>query len=825
MRNNTSHPFFQFLSVMITITFCITMIFPSHAFAQNAINMPPVGQMLSPSSAFLPTTIKGITVFPDNPLKFDFIVDMGDEEYDSSSEQTDLKHASEKLVKYFLASLTVPEKDMWVNLSPDEPNRIIPEAFGQTEMGCDLLAQDYILKQLTASLMYPDNELGEKFWNRIYETAQEKYGITEIPVNTFNKVWIVPEKAVIYENAEINTAFVVESSLKVMLEEDYVKSVGASSAVRLDKNIINNNIHVNKRIDPSPVPTEIIRQIILPAISREVNHGHHFAQLRQIYHSMILATWFKRNLKESVLGQVYIDQNKTDGVQVQDKNVKDKIYAQYLKAFEKGVYNYIKEEYDPRTQNIVPRKYFSGGATLVHPKISSPKSIKSVKSVVNAMRSFLMKVVLNKYSNDAIELKEWGNIFPADALSSLDINPNEIQNNMRLKYLEKIQRIVNPDNTDIFGLYVHAGGDILNPLLTANPSILMMTDKLIFGKEIITDRASEQEQEIKNMLVRSLIRKGRNINEGFQSEATLLNAMKLIKTNMRELIILSLALIGVEEYEIKQIGDKKKDDWEIIFNWQHPSAHKPQKRTIYFLGNRETKDLIQLPHEINNLIKTRQGLDFFIEKAPNYYGDYLKDVTDFINYSEIEKINELERMLLKKGAVILGDDEQPGAKNMPSSIKTLIQDHSDFELLKQSINMKLLGLRVAWGNGKLEIARRIEGEPNILGNNESASAPLKENATYGGIDFNPDSLDLQTKGQKIDFSNPFEGLPCVDSDGDGVCEAPVRGQDINGFVPVIISITSISNLPLFLGLADDDEPYEDSEEESFDVSFVDRFNC
>ena len=34
---------------------------------------------------------------------------------------------------------------------------------------------------------------------------------------------------------------------------------------------------------------------------------------------------------------------------------------QYLQAFKKGAYNYIKEETDPVTQQPIPRKYFSGG--------------------------------------------------------------------------------------------------------------------------------------------------------------------------------------------------------------------------------------------------------------------------------------------------------------------------------------------------------------------------------------------------------------------------------------------------------------------------------
>ena len=37
------------------------------------------------------------------------------------------------------------------------------------------------------------------------------------------------------------------------------------------------------------------------------------------------------------------------------------IYHQYLLAFKKGVYNYIKEDHDLMTGQRIPRKYFSGG--------------------------------------------------------------------------------------------------------------------------------------------------------------------------------------------------------------------------------------------------------------------------------------------------------------------------------------------------------------------------------------------------------------------------------------------------------------------------------
>ena len=111
--------------------------------------LPNPGTMASLSPAFAPPILKGIKVHTDNPFQFDFILDKGDSDLNNAQ----IKDESGKLIKYFLASLTIPEKELWVNLSPYEKNRIVPESFGQTEMGRDLLAEDYILKQITASLV------------------------------------------------------------------------------------------------------------------------------------------------------------------------------------------------------------------------------------------------------------------------------------------------------------------------------------------------------------------------------------------------------------------------------------------------------------------------------------------------------------------------------------------------------------------------------------------------------------------------------------------------------------------------------------------------
>ncbi|MBZ0166420.1 MAG: GNAT family N-acetyltransferase, partial [Candidatus Omnitrophica bacterium] len=288
---------------------------------------------------------------PAEPFQLDFIVDTGQ----SGRNGEALEEEKIRLIKYFMASLTVPEDDLWVNLSPFEQQRIIPEKFGLTDMGRDLLAQDYLLKQLTATLMYPEEQLGQSFWDRVYQKAQEQYGTTDVPVNTFNKVWIVPEEAVIYEQG--NAAFIVKTHLKVMLEEDYIA---------LDKNLAQRTQALGKDINTdedavNSLASEVIREVILPAIEEEVNHGRNFATLRQIYHSLILASWYKESIKQSLINQLYSDQNKINGIDIDDREAKERIYRQYIAAFEEGVYDYIKEELDPVTQEVIPRKYFSGG--------------------------------------------------------------------------------------------------------------------------------------------------------------------------------------------------------------------------------------------------------------------------------------------------------------------------------------------------------------------------------------------------------------------------------------------------------------------------------
>ena len=108
-----------------------------------------------------------------------------------------------------------------------------------------------------------------------------------------------------------------------------------------------------------------------------------------MYQAMILATWYKKALKESIFNKVYANKSKIQGLTPtrghvpagyvspsrNEPNDVEAIYQQYLKAFKKGAFNYIKEDTDPSTGQTVPRKYFSGGFSLNMAMTSFPDTV------------------------------------------------------------------------------------------------------------------------------------------------------------------------------------------------------------------------------------------------------------------------------------------------------------------------------------------------------------------------------------------------------------------------------------------------------------------
>jgi len=337
----------------VNLLVCICFVMTSIPAVQAAVlpYMPEPNQRIMAGPAYDLPLLEGIVFSADSPFYFTFLIKRGNVEREESVIRSEVN----KISKYFLAALTLPGDDLWVNLSPYEQDRISTDNLALTDLGKDMLGEDYVLKQFVASITYPEEGPGKAFWSAVYKQLQEKLGTSNVPVDTFNKVWIMPDKIKIVEG---NDRAVIESArLKVMMEDDYLaisKNKEKSSSI---------DAGADRRI--KDISNQVMREQILPLIEKEVNEGKYFAHLRQIYHSIIMANWFKEKLKNTILNQVYFDKSKLKGADVKDPAVREKIYNAYTQAFREGVYNYIKTDQDPGNQfKRIRRKYVSGGANL-----------------------------------------------------------------------------------------------------------------------------------------------------------------------------------------------------------------------------------------------------------------------------------------------------------------------------------------------------------------------------------------------------------------------------------------------------------------------------
>ncbi len=361
--------------------------------------------MIFPSEPYHPPVLKAVKVFVEDSFHEDFIIDNGDAG-DISSAQV------KRFADYFCDGLSLKADDIWVNLSAYESKRMIPDSLAKTKLGRDLLAQDCILKRLTASLIHPDSEWGKRYWNKVYEETERVYGDIPSTFNLYQKVWIVPDKAEIYETKlpcenfdkssplikslcenpdkkEGYVGIIAESRLKVLCETDYMaitKDFGG-----------NENFQDIKSFND--LCTSIFKEVILPVIEEEVNHGQNFILERQIYNALILALLCKEKLQDYHGWKEFIDTGQKslkpsvhkiepiedetiqkrskpplsseDYFKIEErllpdfdptqKNINDYFYNQYLDLFKKGLYTCTRRYLNPKTQKIFTQTHFSGG--------------------------------------------------------------------------------------------------------------------------------------------------------------------------------------------------------------------------------------------------------------------------------------------------------------------------------------------------------------------------------------------------------------------------------------------------------------------------------
>jgi hypothetical protein len=364
---------------IISLVLSFGMLFQQISFAQVAVELNLANHLAMMSSGLKVEKFRPIHLryFSYDSLNdnFKLLLDKGDAKNQQSKE---LESSTKVLLEYFLVGVSLPDSAFWVNLRPDAEDQVIDQYLEKTDVGKIMLEADLQLKKDTASMTSPSTPEGKAYWNKLYKKASEIYGYDSVTIPTLTRPWIVPGEIILREtqgNQSTPSAYIYKANLKVMLEQDYLKSNSQTSSQY-------------SFADPrakalNEYSSELIRELIIPKLTKEVNSSKRYASLRQVYYSLILSRWFKlRFTGKTGTYASLINTSDISNLISKPPWSKDTYFKAYQKSFTDGEYSIQEPVYTPTGQVI--RSYFSGGIQMASSAIS-PSSFTNTKVMPNEL--------------------------------------------------------------------------------------------------------------------------------------------------------------------------------------------------------------------------------------------------------------------------------------------------------------------------------------------------------------------------------------------------------------------------------------------------------
>lgn len=230
----------------------------------------------------------------------------------------------------FFIWLSMPRSSFWVNLNPNEPDRIVDATLGTTDVGRILLQADFAMKKLVGKLIYPKSPLGKRYW------------ATSHPGSCLDtRQWIVPAPATVYEHG--GGVSIIKAPLTVKMESQYLK--GQSKA--------------DTCIHPDAKMEKAFRTLVLPKVIQAVNHAPQFAELRRVYLSRVAAEWYRtKHGRDGALRSLIDSGNVSDWRAMKAWSPRT-VFNQYVHSFKHKEFNVTERTRKGNKVNI--KTYTYGG--------------------------------------------------------------------------------------------------------------------------------------------------------------------------------------------------------------------------------------------------------------------------------------------------------------------------------------------------------------------------------------------------------------------------------------------------------------------------------
>ncbi|MGW5423211.1 LAETG motif-containing sortase-dependent surface protein [Streptomyces sp. NPDC003943] len=233
--------------------------------------------------------------------------------------QAKMQLASDSLFTWL--ALT-PDK-FWVNLNPDEPDRVMDAKFASTDAGRVLLEADLQMKHDFYAAMDPKTELGKRYWAALPKANGN-------PCMPGLRNWIEPKPAVVRE--QDGGVYILDAplALKSVAQKTVTHGPGAPIC------------------DPDPAQIKaaqkVIDSTIVPEVEKIINTAPQYADLRRVYTSRVAAEWIRQQdaKKESDFRPI-INSNDVKRWPLRAPNQnwdKDELFKRYRKIFTEGEFTY-----------------------------------------------------------------------------------------------------------------------------------------------------------------------------------------------------------------------------------------------------------------------------------------------------------------------------------------------------------------------------------------------------------------------------------------------------------------------------------------------------
>ncbi|MEQ7124296.1 hypothetical protein ABN034_07195 [Actinopolymorpha sp. B11F2] len=221
----------------------------------------------------------------------------------------------------FFVWLALPRTAFWVNLKPNEPDKIMDSELARTKVGQVMLEADLTLKKQASWALHPKRSLGARFWR---EAGRDCFPGT--------RLWITPDIAQVYEKG--NKFYILDAPLDVKVEQwDYQPRAGDPQLQGGSTACPGMSEAEKRRV------FDVYARVVLPHLKKKVNTAPEFAALRRIYLSRVAAEWYRERATDgdtSFAGLV--DSGTIDRWADAGRWRPEQTFKRYVTSFTKGEY-------------------------------------------------------------------------------------------------------------------------------------------------------------------------------------------------------------------------------------------------------------------------------------------------------------------------------------------------------------------------------------------------------------------------------------------------------------------------------------------------------